>query len=441
MNIIISGAGKVGFWLAKTLSIKHNITIIDKNKESLNRLSEAIDVMPIVGNIEDPDTYRSLVDKKYDIFIAVTDNDEANILSTLIVDDIIDVDKKIIRLRNPYFAKSSIASKLNISEAVFPFVVAANSIKLLLDFPKANNVKNFIFTDFKLISVEVLQTTFLKVKNFNSNKAIIVGIEREKQFFIPEEDFIIEKGDLVYIFGEDDELKKISNILNEEAPKKIKNIAIFGANLLGIEIAKAFFESHNEVDIKIIERDLQSCKKASEALQDKALIINSKYIENTIFEEENIKFADMIISTSNNDEDNIIKSLEAKEFGIKKTVAINNNIDFYNLMHKLGITAVRGPKMSAYYSILEKISSSNIISEKHYCGGRGTIFIRKIFPNSHLINKTIKPPAFKNTICFYLRFNQIYPFNQKLEIKIDDIVIIFTKSYLEESVKNWIYNL
>ena len=77
MEIIIAGAGSVGFTLAKTLSVKHNIVLIDKNKETLNRIAESLDVMPLCGHVENPELYQSLLDKSYDIFIAVTDSDEA----------------------------------------------------------------------------------------------------------------------------------------------------------------------------------------------------------------------------------------------------------------------------------------------------------------------------------------------------------------------------
>ncbi|BAF70845.1 NAD-binding protein [Nitratiruptor sp. SB155-2] len=439
MDIIIAGAGRVGFKLAQTLSVKHNIIIIDKNKDALSRLTESIDVMPIYGNIEDPDTFKALIERPYDIFIAVTDNDEANIISTLIADDVIDVKKKIIRLRNPFFAKSSIAHKIGIYEAVFPFIAAARSIKLLLDFPKANNVKNFIFTPQTLVSVLVEESDIHSIKEIESQDIVVVGIERDKKFYIPTDNEAIQQKDLLYLFGQKEEIKRLCDRLNRNAPKQIRKIAIFGAELLGLEIAKAFLEQ--KVELKIIEKDPELCKRASEILQNRATIINSRYVEHTIFEEENVKNADMVISTSNDDEDNIIRCLEAKEYGVKKTVAVNNDMEFYSLMHKLGIVAVRGPKMSAYYSILKKIASSAVITERHYCGGRGTIFMRKIFPNSPLIDKKIKPLQQEDILSFIIRNSVIHPLKQKTTLKALDVIVVFSKSYLEEKVKKWIYTL
>ena len=436
MDIIIAGAGRVGFRLAETLSIHHDIYVIDRNKDALSRLEESIDIMPIFGNIEDPDTYLPLTDKRYDIFIAVTNNDEVNILSTLIADDIIDVERKIIRLRNPYFAKSSIFQKLNIDEAVFPYVFVAKSIRALLDFPKANNVKDINFTPFKLISVQLVNPEIKNVNEINNEKVVLVGVERDKDFFIPDEKVELMENDLIYLFGNEDDIKTLCKKLNKKAPQEINKVAIFGADLLGLEIAKAFLEK--EVEIKIIEKDPNLCKRASDVLQDRAMIINSKYIEHTVYEEENIKDADMVISASKKDEDNIIRCLEAKEYNIKKTVAINNNIRFYNLMHALGITTVRGPKSTAYHSILEKIGSNKLLTEKYFCGGRGTVIVRKV--NSNLKDRKVKPLKLKDSLIFIIRDGKIYKFDKKTLLTESDIIVVFSKTYLEEKVKNWIMN-
>ncbi len=441
MNIIIAGAGRVGYRLAKTLSFKHNVTVIDKNAEALSVLLESIDVLSITGNIEDPDTYHSLLNRSFDIFIAVTDSDEANILSTLIADDVIDAKKKIIRLKNAYFAKSSIAEKLGVSDAVFPFVTTAKSIRALLDFPKANNVKEFIYTDYKLISVFVQNDALEgeEIGRFNEERCRVVGLEREKRFFIPDERETIRQHDLLYFFGKAENIRRLCSEIDTKMPRKIDRITIFGANLLGLEIAKSLAE--RSVQIKVIEKDTHLCKKASQLLQDRASVINSRYIEHAVFDEEQIAHSDMIISTDSEDEENIVRCLEAKERGIERTVAINNDVEHYELMHKLGIIASRGPKTNAYYAILEKIGSSAVISEKHYCGGRAAVFSRKIFENSPLIGKTIKPLKERGIESFVLSQGEIVPFLQKRTLERDDVLFVFLDSEKEERVKRWIYSL
>ncbi len=442
MNIIIAGAGRVGHLLAKTLSRKHNVTIIDKDGQILHVLGESVDLLSITGDIEDPDTYASLLNKSFDIFIAVTDNDEANLLSTLIADDVIDAKRKIIRLKNAYFAKSTIAEKLGISDAVFPFAETALALKTLLEFPQANNVKEFKFTDFKLISVFVQESEVAgeRVGIFESEYVTVAGIERDKKFLIPGADEIIREHDLIYFFGNAGVIRQECEKIDTKMPTTIKNIAIFGAGPLGLEIAKVLSEEKNR-EIKLIEKDNTRCMEAAEILQDRVQVINSRYIEHAIYEDEQIAQADMVISTHTQDEQNIIQSLEAQEYGVPKTVAINNNREYYELMHKLGIVAARGPKVHAYYAIVEKIGSSSIIFERHYCGGNATVYVRKIFPDSALIGKQIKPFKGETVKSVLVRDGVIHPFTESFELLEGDLIFLFMASVYEEKVKQWIYSL
>jgi len=441
VNIIIAGAGKVGYRLADTLSHRHNVTIVDKNEAALQRLQESIDVFTVTGDIEDPDTYRLLRNRHFDIFIAVTDSDEANILSTLIAGDVVRAETRIIRLKNHYFADSAIAGKLGISTAVFPFSATAGSVSSLLDYPHANNIKSFIYTAYRMISVFVHAAgeEGLDLSRFSTDTCAVVGIERAKRFFIPGREDALRQGDLVYLFGDPDTLKQFSALLNPNMPASISRVAIFGADLLGLEIAKAL--ANKGVRLKIVDKDIEKCKKASELLQENATVINSRYIEHTLFESEQVGRADMVIFTSKEDEENIIRSLEAKEHGIPRTVAINNDLERYSLMHSLGIITVRGPKANAYYTILEKIGSSSVISERHYCGGRGTIFSRKIFSDSPLVGKAVKPPDPHRCLSYIVRDGIVLPWLAKLRFHSEDILYIFLDSEDSEAMKLWIYAL
>ncbi len=442
MNIIIAGAGRVGHLLATTLSTRHNVTIIDKDAQILQVLSESVDLLTITGDIEDPDTYVSLLNRSFDIFIAVTDSDEANLLSTLIADDVIDAKRKIIRLKNAYFAKSTIAEKLGINDAVFPFAETAHALRTLLDFPQANNVKEFKFTDYKLISVFVQESEVAgePAGAFESAYMTIVGIEREKKFLIPSPEERLHEHDLIYFFGNAEVIKQKCEKIDTKMPKSIKNIAIFSAGPLGLEIARLLSDEKGR-EIKLIEKDSMRCMEAAEILQDRVQVINSRYIEHAIFEDEQIAQADMVIATHTQDEQNIIQSLEAQEWGVPKTVAINNNREYYELMHKLGIVAARGPKVHAYYAIVEKIGSSSVIIERHYCGGNATVYVRKIFPESVLIGKRVKPLKGDTIKALLIREGVIHPFTEPFDLMEGDLIFLFMASIYEEKAKQWIYSL
>jgi len=441
MDIMIAGAGTVGYGLAQTLSYKHNVIVIDKDIGKLNKLDEDIDILVLHGDIENPKTYESLNIDSADLFVAVTDSDEANLLSTLIVEDVVKVKKKIIRLKNDGFLKSHVLEKLSIDYAVFPDMTTANKVKALFTFPKANNVKTFHQTKHKLISIRVQydNEVLYSVSEFVNENVAIVGIEREKSFFVPAMNENIHKDDLVYLFGNIEFIEEIASKLDEKMPSSIKKIVIFGANTLAQKIAKVLLDKN--LEIKMIEKDIDHCRTASEVLQDSVTIINSAYDDQRLFEEEGLKNADMIIAAGHNDEKNIVKCIEAKEYGIQKVVAVNNDKAYYNLMHKMGVVVVRGSKAGAHYAILEKISSSSIVTQRHFCGGNGVLFMRKIYPNSNLIGKAIDSVKIGTSVILLLREDKMYDLTRINQLEQGDIFVVFGNINNKDEIQQWIYTL
>jgi len=439
MNIIIAGAGKVGFNLAKRLSIGHSVTVIDKNSQALDRIQESLDILPLRGDVEDVNTYKSFTDQEIDLFIAVTNVDNVNLVSAMMVDATLQVKRKFVRIQKSFFQEQIIEKRLDVNKVIFPLKLTSRAVSSLLKYPKANNVKFFKYTPYKLISIMVSGKTF--PQTIDSDFFKIVGIERKKKFFIPEADADVEilPNDLVYFFGDENEIKQICQKLDLDNRLDIQKCVVFGGGELGVAIAQELIKVDREV--KLVEKDLQLCEIANEELKGKASIINYKYSSHDIFKDEGLKSADIFVAATNNDEYNIIKCLEAKESGITKVVAIHNEMGYYNLMHSLGIVVVRGPKMSAYNAIMEEIGSSGVVIQKSYCGAKGVVFMRKIFPSSKLINKSIKPLSLKDASVFYIRDNRMYSFHEKIILQENDLIVLFCASKSSAKAKVWIYEL
>jgi len=438
VNIIIAGAGKVGFNLAKTLSIGHNVIVIDKNKDALLRIQESLDILPYYGDIKDPSTYEEFEDMDIELYIAVTNLDDANIISMMVIDDVLKPKRKFLRLKNDFYEKTSIKDRLDIQELIFPIKSSSKSILNFLEHPKVNNIKSFQYTTYKLISI-FTKKAFLpeQLNKLLADKASLVAIEREKNLFITLSHKEILKGDLLYLFVKKDDINDICSIFDETS-FEIKNCVVFGADDVGIEMTKILIK--HKKTVKLIESDVSLCQKADEILEGEADIINSKYQDEKLFYEESLDKADFFISAYSDDEYNIIKCLEAKEFGIKKIVAINNESEFYHLMHRLGIVTVRGPKMSAFNTIIEAINNSKVIVEKYFCGGKGVLYLRKIFENSKLIGKSIKSPNFDEATFFLIRDEKMQPL-EKEELKEADVIVAVSHIDMSSKVKLWIYEL
>ena len=434
MNIIIAGAGKVGFNLARSLSGSHSVTVIDKNAAALQRMQEHMDILPVHGNIEDPQTYRKLIDHEADLFIAVTDLDEANLISTLIVDDQIEVGRKIIRLRNQFFARSSIREKLGVDETVFPLELSSRTVASLLEYPRANNVKSFAMTSMKLISLRVASPA--DSERIEADGISLVGIERDKNFFIPEGPVALEAGDLIYLFGDPERIRSHCSHLEGETPWRIRRCIVFGAKDLGIGIARVLLE--HGMEVKILDKDLEACQLADEALEGEAMALNCKYGTGEIFEEEGLGEADLMIAATSDDEYNIIKCLEAREHGVHKVLAINNEMEYYKLMHALGIVVVRGPKMAAFHRIVETIHSNRLLMERKYCGGEGTVFLRRVLEGGPLCGRPLRPLRLEGTKVLVIRGEEILPNVEAVErLEEEDLICAFARSESVERVEQW----
>jgi trk system potassium uptake protein TrkA len=441
LYIIIAGAGGVGYSLAKALSYKHNVVVVDKDFNKLNKINDDLDVLTIHGDIKHPQTYKTLDIKSSDLYIAVTDSDEANLLSTLVVEDVVDVKSKVVRLKNDGFLSSKVLEKLSINYAVFPNLTTAKKVKALLEFPKANNVKYFHQTDCKLVSIRVdyLENYRYVVGDILDSKVVVVGVERDKSFTIVDNDFLLQKKDLIYLFGEMEYIDKIANMLNNSMPSKINKVVIFGANELSQKIAKELISKG--IEIKIVDKNRELCKEALQNLNGEVTVINSSYNDHNLFEEEGLEQADMVISTYFNDEKNIVKCVEAKEHGVAKVVAVNNDKDYYELMHMLDVVVVRGSKAGAYYSILENISSSMIITQRHYCGGKAIMFMRKIYSKSEFIGKSISTLSVKSAVALLLRDKEIINLTSDILLQEGDVITLFGSIDSNEELERWIYEL
>jgi len=177
-----------------------------------------------------------------------------------------------------------------------------------------------------------------------------------------------------------------------------------------------------DLNVKILEKNEDEAEKAAEILGEDVMVINSSYEDEEMILNEGLQHSDIAITASLKDESNIIKSLQAKKLGIKKIITINNNLNYYSLMHSLKLSTIRGPKIAAYYEILEEIDSRLLIYERFFLGAKGKIFIKQIFNE-----KEVTPPK-ENAKTLIIRNDKIIELKEKTKLEPNDIVMEFNFS-------------
>jgi len=441
MNIVIAGAGKVGYFLAKELMEDNEVTLIDSNEIAIRDLEDTLDVLTISGNVEDPNLYKN-IPANVDLFIAVTNSDEVNLLSALIIDNIVDVKEKIVRLRNSFFINDNIKTKLNIKYMVTPTNKVANRFKYLVDYPHISNIKIFKQTEALLLSIRAYeQFEPISVLNFIQQynyKIIVAGIERDGNFFVPTKTEMLTPNDIIYFLAFPEMINSIrEEVCNKVVKQPIKNCIIYGANQLGIEIAKVLLQKG--LKIKLIDKILENCKHANNILQNNIEVIKNNYNLDSVLDTFSDDI-DLFIATTDDDEFNITKCIEAKQKNIKKVIGLYNNTQYAILMRKIGIEVIRGEKISAYFSILEDIYSTKNVSQKAYCNGAGVMGIRKIDITSSLIDAKlyIDNKLYKKGIFYIIRDNKFISFEHIQNLHIDDVVVTFSKKYDAKLINTWL---
>ena len=285
MNIIICGAGRVGFTIAKQLTEQnHSITIIDQSSEDIQKISDSLDVKAIVGKATMPSVLEKAHNDETDMIIAVTKNDEINMLICQIAYSLFKIPKKIARIRsqdylNPKFAKIYNKENLPIDVIISPELEIAKSIQRKLEAPGA--LDNVPFADNKIRLLEILIDEKCPIVNIQLNEltkkfpklnANILGVVRNEKFIFLKKNDLMKKDDKAYVIINSSQMKETLSAFGHN--EKISNkILIIGGGNIGFNLAKNIEQSFDEARIKIIEKDKSRAEFIANELNN-TLVIN-----------------------------------------------------------------------------------------------------------------------------------------------------------------------
>tara|TARA_B100000161_G_scaffold239019_1_gene190258 strand:- start:335 stop:1726 length:1392 start_codon:yes stop_codon:yes gene_type:complete len=408
MNIIICGAGRVGFTIAKQLSDQgHSITVVDPSSEDIQKIDDALDVKAIVGK----GTYPSILEKanatETDMIIAVTRNDEINMVICQIAFSIFNIPKKIARIRsqdylNPKFTRVYNKENLPIDVIISPEIEIAKSIQRKLEAPGA--LDSVPFADNKIRLLEILINEKCNLINIKLNDltkkypnldANIIGIIRDDKFIIPKKNDDIKLNDKIYVLINSSQMSETLDAFghNEKISKKI---LIVGGGNIGFNLAKNLEESLDTLRVKIIEKDKERAEYLAGELNN-TIIINGNALDEEVLVEANLEEAETVLALTNDDEDNLMVSVlvekfakDEKEINDKRTMALINKPNYSLLQNSLKIDDLIDPRMNTVSSILKHVHKGTIETAYTIMNGEYEVIEAEIIETSELINKELK---------------------------------------------------
>ena len=441
MNIIICGAGRVGFTIAKILTEQnHSITVIDQSSEDIQKINDALDVKAIVGKATSPIILENANSKEADMIIAVTRNDEINMMICQIAYSLFKIPKKIARVRaqdylNPKFSKLYNKENLPIDVIISPEIEIAKSIQRKLESPGA--LDNIPFADNKIKLLEILiedscPLSEIKLneltKKFPKLNANILGVIRDEKFIFLKKNDVMKKNDKAYVIINSLQMKETLSAFGHN--EKISNkILIIGGGNIGFNLAKNIEISFEDARLKIIEKDKKRAEFIANELNN-TIVINGNGLDEDILAEVNLEDVETVVALTNDDEDNLMVSVLVEKFSKnKKTMALINKPNYSLLQSSLKIDDLIDPRMTTVSSILKHVHKGTIETAYSILNGDYEVIEAEIIETSELINKELKNCELPDEIRIgaVLRKDEIIIPRSNFVFKKEDIVVFLTK--------------
>jgi len=450
MNIIICGAGRVGFTIGKLLSEQnHSITIIDQSSEDIQKINESLDVKAIVGKATSPSVLDKANTNDADMIIAVTRNDEINMLICQIAYSIFNVPKKIARIRSQEYLDPKFSSLFNkenlpIDYVISPEIEIAKSIQRKLEAPGA--LDNVPFADNKIRLLEILIDEKCAIygiklkeltKKFPKLNAYILGVVRDDKFIILKKNDSLKHNDKTYVIVNSNKIQETLKVFghNEKISSKI---LIIGGGNIGFNLAKNIEQSFENARIKIIEKDKNRAELIANDLNN-SIVINGDGLDEDVLNEANLEEVETVIALTNDDEDNLMVSILVEKFSKdKRTMALINKPNYSLLKSSLKIDDLIDPRMNTVSSILKHVHKGTIENAYTILNGEYEVIEAEIIESSELINKELKNSDLPDEIRIgsIIREKEIIIPSSNYVFKKNDTVILLSKRDQLPTVEN-----
>jgi trk system potassium uptake protein len=398
MKIIIAGAGEVGFHLAKLLSFEsQDITLIDNNRDNLIYADTHLDIRTIKGDATSIAILKDAQVKHVDLVIGVTSSESTNITVCVLAKQL-GAKRTIARISNTEFLenKDEIGFKqFGIDELISPEALAAREIALLLNQSAFNDSYEFEDGALTMIGLDLSRTATFVGKTVKEAARIFpklhfvpIAIQRfgTQYTLIPRGDTQFKEGDQVYFITVSSGVEELYK-LTGKVKHTIKNIMILGGSKIGKKTARDL--CRNNFNVKLIESNREKAFDLADELPQ-TLVINSDGRNVELLEEENIHDMDAFIAVTGNSETNIMSCLVAKSKSVKKTIALVENMDYFQLSHSIGIDTLINKKLLAANNIFRYIRKGEVVAMTKLNNMNAELLEFIVKPTSQVTNKKIK---------------------------------------------------
>ncbi len=366
MRIIIVGAGTVGTVICTQLATAgHNITLIDQNVAVLSELSNKFDIIGIVGNGASVSTLRKAGADKTELLIAVTNQDELNILCCASAKKL-GTKHTVARVRNPEYTElmQMLRKDLNLSLTINPELAVAKEISRMLRFPFATKIDTCYHGRVELAEFVISEgsplcdTPLAQLHTKIGLHFLFCGVVRKDEAYIPKGDFVLQPGDKVCLTAHDDVMMQFFKAIGAYK-NPVKDVLIVGGGRITYYLLT--FLQKSKISATVIEQDKYRCREIAEKFD--CTVICEDGTKQSVLLEEGVAKTDAFIALSSEDEENAIVSLYAKTQHTKKIITLISAMQYVELFKNVGLESIVSPKYSTTNEILKYVRSLELTKD------------------------------------------------------------------------------
>lgn len=368
MKIIIAGAGEIGYHLAKLLSMEsHDIYVIDQDSQRLKHLNTHLDVFTQKGDAASIKVLKSVGISQADLLVAVTESQNTNLTIAGIAKKI-GVKKTIARISNTEYLKTKEInfSDVGIDYMISPEELAANEIEILINETAYNDKFEFEKGELSVLGAKltknapIVGATVQEVNAKYSFDFIVIAVKREaaNEIVIPRGNTIFQPNDQVYFSVPKESLSEIPLLLNKERVG-VKDVMVLGGGRIGQKVSQKLCSQN--LRVKLIEKNRNKCFELSDELNH-TLVIHGDGRDIEFLEEESLSNMDAYVAVSGNSETNIMTSLVAKSRGVKKTIALVENMHYMEISQSIGVDTLINKKILAASAIFRHVRKGKVLA-------------------------------------------------------------------------------
>ena len=401
MKIIIAGAGEVGLHLSKLLSFEsHDITLIDDNDVSLKDGENYLDIKVISGDASSISILNLANVKDSDLFIAVTSSESINLLTCCLAKKI-GSKRTIGRITNPEFIDDPSIDfrSIGIDEIISPENLASQEISLLVNNSAFTNSHDFESGKLKMLAAIIQNNAPFVGKTVQESASVFPGIkfmpiaiERSgsQNAIIPRGDTVFMNDDHVYFITCEDGVDELYKLMGTKK-HKVSNVMVLGGGRVGFRVSKEL--SSQGYNVKLIESNPEKAEIIAEKLPN-VLVLNLDGTKVDLLNEENLDEMDVFISTTGDSQKNIMSCLMAKSKNIRKTIALVDDTDYFELSESIGVDTLINKKLLAANEIFRFIRKGNILELNKLNNMNAEVLEFLVSADSKVVNKKIKDIKF-----------------------------------------------